>query len=360
MRRVGPPIPWLVAALLFGAACAPPAASTNPAGPPVAASSTQRPDAAAEPAPPAMWPQKITIAYSSISGSQMPLYLAAENALYAKHGLDVEVVYVASGTSTMQSLVSGDMQFAQTGGTEVPSAALGGAPVKMLVGWINVVPSLFMVDPAITTPEQLKGKAVGITKFGAQSHSGARLALRNWGLDPETDVQYLQLGGVPEILAGMETGAVQGGVYTPPTNIRARKLGFRVLGDLGQMGIPFQGTGLIGLQPYVDANAEVVRRVAKALGEGIKLYLTDDEASRTALAKYTRTEDREQLDESIAYYRSVVQKIPYPSLEGLQTTIEDVTLQDPRAAALQPRDLVDTRALEQLEREGYFKQLWGE
>jgi len=158
----------------------------------------------------------------------------------------------------------------------------------------------------------------------------------------------------------METGAVQGGVYTPPTNIRARKLGFRVLGDLGQMGIPFQGTGLIGLQPYVDANAAVVRRVAKALGEGIKLYLTDDEASRTALAKYTRTEDREQLDESIAYYRSVVQKIPAPSLEGLQTTIEDVTLQDPRAAALQPRDLVDTRALEQLEREGYFKQLWGE
>jgi NitT/TauT family transport system substrate-binding protein len=307
-----------------------------------------------------MWPQRITIAYSSISGSQMPIYLAADNALFAKHGLDVEVMYVASGTSTMQSLVSGDVQLVQTGGTEVPAAALGGAPVKMLVGWINVVPSLFMVDPSITTPEQLKGKAVGITRFGAQSHSGARLALRKWGLNPDSDVQYLQLGGVPEILAGMESGVVQGGVYTPPTNVRARKLGFRALGDLGQMGIPFQGTGLIGLQPYVDANPEVVRRAAKALSEGIKLYLTDDEASRAALAKFTRTEDPEQLDESIAYYRSVVQKIPYPSVEGLQTAIEDVALQDPRASALQPRDLVDTRALEQLERDGFFKQLWGE
>ena len=150
-------------------------------------------------------------------------------------GLDVEVMYVASGTSTMQSLVSGDMQFVQTGGTEVPSAALGGAPVKMLVGWINVVPSLFMVDPAITTLEQLRGKAVGITKFGAQSHSGARLALRKWGLNPDTDVQYLQLGGVPEILGGMQAGVVVGGAFSPPTNALARRLGYRVLGDLSQM-----------------------------------------------------------------------------------------------------------------------------
>src|SRR5918911_1318310 len=268
MRQVDRLVGWLLVAAPLG----PPRARPPPAAPP-------------PPPAPAMWPQKISIAYSSISGSQMPIYLAADNALFAKHGLDVEVMYVASGTSTMQSLVSGDMQFVQTGGTEVPSAALGGAPVKMLVGWINVVPSLFMVDPAITTPEQLRGKAVGITKFGAQSHSGARLALRKWGLNPDSDVQYLQLGGVPEILAGMESGAVQGGVYTPPTNVRARKLGFRVLGDLGQMGIPFQGTGLIGLQPYLEANPEVVRRAVKALGEGIKLYLTDDEASRVALGK---------------------------------------------------------------------------
>jgi NitT/TauT family transport system substrate-binding protein len=217
-----------------------------------------------------------------------------------------------------------------------------------------------MVDPAITTPEQLQGKAVGITKFGAQSHSGARLALRKWGLDPDNAVQYIQLGGVPEILAAMESGAVQGGVYTPPTNVRARKQGFRVLGDLAQMGIPFQGTGLIGLQPYLDANPEVVRRAIQALGEGIKLYLTDDEASRAALSKYTKTEDPEQLDESIAYYRSVIQRVPYPSLEGLQEATNDVALQDPRASTLQVRDLVDTRVLEQLEREGYFKQLYGE
>ena len=330
MRQIGAGVGWLVVVLL-GAACAPAAA---PVAAPPAPVSAPPGAAAAATAMPAMWPQKITIAYSSISGSQMPLYLADANGLYAKHGLNVEVMYVASGTSTMQSLVGGDVQFVQTGGTEVPAAAIGGAPVKMLVGWINVVPSLFMVDPAITTPEQLKGKAIGITRFGAQAHSGARLALRKWGLNPDTDVQYLQLGGVPEILAGMESGTVQGGVYSPPTNVRARKLGYRVLGDLGQMGIPFQGTGLIGLQPYVEANPEVVRRAAKALSEGIKLYLTDDEASRAALAQYTRTEDPEQLDESIAYYRSVVQKVPYPSLEGLQTAIEDVALQDPRASAL--------------------------
>jgi NitT/TauT family transport system substrate-binding protein len=217
-----------------------------------------------------------------------------------------------------------------------------------------------MVHPSITTPEALKGKAVGITKFGAQTHSGARLALRKWGLNPDTDVQYLQVGGVPEILAAMESGGVQGGVYSPPTNVRARALGYRVLGDLGQMGIPFQGTGLIGVQPYVDANPEVVRRAIRALSEAIKLYLTDDDASRAALAKYTKTEDREQLDESIAYYRAVIQKIPYPSIVGLQEAIDDVALLDPRASTLKPEQMVDTRVLEQLERDGFYKQLWGE
>src|SRR4051794_36738313 len=112
MRQVSRLVLSVITTVLVGAACAPPGApAAAPAGAAAAASSAPQRDAGGEPTPPAMWPQKITIDYSSISGSQMPLYLAAENGLYAKHGLEVEVVYVASGTSTMQSLVSGDMQF---------------------------------------------------------------------------------------------------------------------------------------------------------------------------------------------------------------------------------------------------------
>jgi ABC-type nitrate/sulfonate/bicarbonate transport system substrate-binding protein len=126
------------------------------------------------------------------------------------------------------------------------------------------------------------------------------------------------------------------------------------------MGIPYQSTVLIALQPYLEANPEVARRFERAILEGIKLYLTDDTASRAALGKYTKTEDVAVLDETIAYYRTIVQKVPYPTLEGLQTILEEIAMTDPRARDVKPQELVNTTTLEQLEREGFLKQLYGE
>ena len=342
-------------------ACTPAASPARPA-PPAAPAPGGAPAPAAQPAtggaPPVL--HKVAAAYSSLSGSQMPIYLAVENGLFAKHGLEVEATYIASGTTALQSLLANEIQFTAGSGGEPTAAYLNGAPAQILLGWINTFPNLFMVDPSITSPEQLRGKPIGISRFGGQPHVAARLALKKWGLNPDSDVQYLQLGGVPEILAGMQSGAVVGGVFTPPTNVRARQLGYRVLGDLGQMGIPFQGTVLIGMQPYVEANPDITKRFLRAILEGIHLYLTDDAASRAALAKYTRTEDVELLDESNNYYRAIVERRPYPTLDGLQTILDDLADSDPRARVIRPEQIVNTRPLEEIEREGFLKQLYGE
>ena len=338
----------VVGALLAG--CTGPAPPSPAAGVPAAA-----PTAAL--APPL---EKFTLAYASTGASWSPAFVAAESGLFAKHGLDVELAYIASGTTVQQSLVSGDLKFVMNSGSSVVAAHVGGAPVQILLGWVNVIPVLFMVDPSISTPAQLKGKTVGITRFGSQPHFAARAALQKWGLDPDNDVQYLQLGGVPEILGGMQAGAVVGGAFSPPTNVLARRLGYRVLGDLSQMGIEYQASCLTAMQDYVEANPEAVRRFARALVEGIQVSLTDDAATRVAVAKYTHTDEVELLDEAIAYYRSVVQRIPYPTLAGIQTILDDLASSDPRARTFQPRQMVNTAALEQLEREGFFRQVYGE
>src|SRR5262249_5152671 len=154
------------------------------------------------------------------------------------------------GTTSMQSLIAGDIQFVVTSGAEAAAARVGGAPVRLVLGWIPSIAALFMVHPSITRPEQLRGQAIGIPRFVSQAHVGARLALKAWGMDPDRDVHYLQLGGVSEIMAGTVAGTVMGGVYSPPTNIQAQKLGLRVLGDLTQMGIPYQGSIMGALEPY--------------------------------------------------------------------------------------------------------------
>jgi NitT/TauT family transport system substrate-binding protein len=189
---------------------------------------------------------------------------------------------------------------------------------------------------------------------------GARLALKKWGLDPDTDVQWQQLGEVQGILAGMQTGIVVGGSYSPPTNVQARRLGFRVLGDLSQMDIPYQSSVLVGMQPYVEGNPEVVRRFARAIVEAIKLSVTDEATTRAALARATRLDDPELLEEALTYYRRVVARSPYPLPEGLQTVLDDLAAQEPQVRGVRPQEFIHTAALDELEREGYLKALWGE
>ena len=283
-------------------------------------------------------------------------FVAVEQGLFARQGLDVELTYIASGTTVMQAMLAGDLKFALNSGAEVVAAYVSGAPVRLLMGWINTFPVLFMVDPSITEPAQLRGTTIGITRYGSQPHVAARQALLKWGLNPGTDVTYLQMGGVPEILGGMQTGAVIGGAFSPPTNTLARRLGYRALGDLSQMGIAYQASCLTALQPYIQANPDVVQRFVRALAEGVQVTLTDDAATRAAAAKYTQIDDAELLDDAIAYYRTVAQRVPYPTPEGIQAILDDLAQNDPRAKAGQPRELMDTTALDQLEREGAFQQ----
>jgi NitT/TauT family transport system substrate-binding protein len=348
----------IAVALLAACSGAPASAPGGVAAAGAGASGGAAPAAGAVQAPPPL--PKVTVSYSSVSGTFLPVWLAVDEGLFAKHGLDVDITYIASGTTSMQSLVAGDLQFIVSSGAEPTAAYLAGAPARIVLGWLHAMSALFMVDPSITRPEQLRGKAVGITRFGGQPHIAVRLALKAWGMDPESDVQYLQLGGTPEILAAMQSGTVVGGAFAPPTNVRAQRLGFRVLGDLAQMGVPYQAGVLSSLQPYLEANPEATRRFVQGMLDAIKVSLTDDATTSAVLAKYTRTDDADLLNTTIDFYRQYVTRAPYPTLAGLQTVLDDLAESEPRARTLRPEQVVNTTALEQLDREGYLKQLYGE
>ena len=317
---------------------------------------------AAQAATPGLEPlaQKVTVAYPSVAGGFMPLWLAADQGLFARQGLDVELTYIASGTTAMQALLAGDVQFVLTSAAEPVAVYLAGAPVQIVIGWNPVFSAVFVVNPRITRPEQLRGETLGITRFGAQPHVAARLALKHWGLDPDSDVHYLQLGGPPQIVAAMQSGVVAGAALALPTSVRARQLGFRELGDVGQMGVEYQADAFVGVQSYVDGNPEVVRRMVRALLGGIKLSLTDDAAARAALVKYTQLEEPELIDETIAHSRAIMRRDGRPSLAGLQAILNDLAETDPRARTIRPEQLVNLAAIQQAEADGFLKQLYGE
>src|SRR3954470_11695710 len=304
--RGSAPRRWIVlVAVLLATACAPRSSGGGAEGSAPATAAGASPAAPAAPTTAALLPDKVTIAYSSVSGDFLPLWVTFEAGLFAKHGLDVELTYIASGTTTMQSLLANEVQFVLSSAPESAAALVAGAPVRIVVAWNQGIAALFMVDSSIARPEDLRGKPVGILRFGAQPHVAARLALKKWGLDPDNDVQYVQLGGVAEILAAMQQGAVVGGVFSSPTNVRAQRLGYRVLGDLGQMDIGYQTDTISALQPYIEQNPEVIRRVVRALVEGIKVTVIDDPIALAAMAKYTHIDETDVLMETITYLRTV-------------------------------------------------------
>src|ERR1044072_4914352 len=163
-------------------------------------------------------PQKINVAYSSLSGNVSPLWVTQDRGFFRKYGLDVQAILIESGTTTAQALVAGDISFASVAGPPAIQSNLRGADVVMIAGVINTLIFQLYTEKGITRPDQFKGKAVGVTRFGSATDFAMRYALDKYGIDATKEVSVLQLGNQPAQLAALEAGKVQGGMVSAPTD----------------------------------------------------------------------------------------------------------------------------------------------
>jgi NitT/TauT family transport system substrate-binding protein len=157
--------------------------------------------------------RKLRVAITSLSGSMAVPWLAREAGIFKKHGLEVEVIATPSGVEGMNALIAGEITFLQIAGATTVSAAVGGADVVVIGTTIGTLVQSLMVRPEIETAEQLRGKSVGISRFGTTIDTGARIALRHFGLVPEKDVSIVQIGAVESIVPAMAGGRVQAGPF---------------------------------------------------------------------------------------------------------------------------------------------------
>ena len=188
--------------------------------------------------------RKVRMAFTSLSGSMLPPWMAREVGIFNKHGLEVEVIATPSGVEGMNALIAGEVQFLQIAGGTTASAALGGADVMIVGTTIDTFVQNLMVRPEIEKPEQLKGKSLGISRYGTSIDTGARVGLRHFGLVPEKDVAIVQIGSIESVVAALQGNRVQAGILSYPSIGRARKLGHRVLLDIATLGIPYASTGM--------------------------------------------------------------------------------------------------------------------
>ena len=294
--------------------------------------------------------QTIRIAVGTASVASLPTWVAADGGYFVREGLHPELIYIRGGPQTLSALLGGDVHFAQVYSGPILSARLTGADTVIVAGLVNQPLFSVVTAAGIDKPEDLRGKKVGITTFGSATDVALRLALKKWGLKPESEVNILQMRGVPEILPALASGSIQGGVLSPPTNMMAIKAGFKELSYLPQLGVSFQHTCLVSTRRYLDKNRSAALKALKAYENAIERIKADKPFAKKVLSKHMQTTDADVLEYSYNASNPVFKTPPYPTLEGIRATLDFLAEKEPKARQAQAKDFVDLSFLEEVEK----------
>jgi NitT/TauT family transport system substrate-binding protein len=299
---------------------------------------------------------KVTVSYSSFNMPAAIVWIATENRLFAKYGLREELIFIPGGTTAMSALVSGNINFAQLTGSPGAYAYMGGADVVYLAATMDSMSYQIVARPETRTVEDLRGKRIGISRFGASPDVAVRMALRKLGLNPETDVSIIQTGGSPERLAALLGGKVDATVLNAPFDRVAQKHKLTILADTSKLGLAYFDTGIVTTRKFVKGHGDIVRQFMKAYVEAVSVFKTNKARTLAVASRYARVSDAEALEEAYDYFVAKIPRYPYPTPSGMQTVLNELSRSNPKAATIKPEDLMDGRFVKELENARFIDQ----
>jgi NitT/TauT family transport system substrate-binding protein len=297
--------------------------------------------------------------HSARTMSQSMPWIAEEAGLFRKNDIDFQLVYISSSPMVTAALLSGDGEVAINGGEGIIRAFIQGATDLVFVGSAkNTLTHSILAKPDIKKPEDLKGKKLGVSRLGSNSHYFVIQALRKYGMEP-TDVNFIQTGGQVENLMALFNGAVDAATMTGPAGgTKAIAQGFRYVVYGPDLQIPFAAATLVTRRSLITKRGPVVEKFVRIMAEAIKIMFSDKELTYKVLGKQLRISDRKVLD--AAYGEEI--KVMEPRLEfkteAFQAILDETAKVDPRAKKIKPQDLIDRRYVDGLEKSGFFDKLW--
>jgi len=303
--------------------------------------------------------ERIRIGYSSISGSYIGIWVAHDAGLFAKEGLEDQIILIPSGSQLAQVTVAGEVEVGSFNGSSAMAAVLNGADIKIIGNAVNKMIFSIYVKPDIKTIDALKGRKLGVTRFGSSTDISARYALRQHKINPEKDLTILQMGSISSIMGGLQGGSIDAGVVSPPTLFAVDKLGFKELINITDMDLAFPNPSLIVQGGILKNRPEIVDKFMRAYVRGIHRARTDKGLALKSIARYSKISDAVFLEKAYELYvGKVLEKAPYISMVGMQNALEDLGKTLPVAKGAKPEQFIDTRFLDNLEKSGLLKELY--
>ena len=300
--------------------------------------------------------EPVTIGYSTFSGAYLPLWIAIEERLGAKYGLDLRAIY-AGRIRPQQLLASNEVPFVMASGTgALTSHILGVKDQAIILVTINKVNSAIFSRPEIKRAEDLRGKTIATGRPGAFGDTMVRYVLRaKLGLVPDRDVKMLPIGEAQLAFPALERGVVQAASLTMPFTLIAKKMGYRELIDYDQAGVVYPYNTVTVLRQTVVKNPDLTERVLKTLIEGSHIAKTEREKSLAVMKKYMRGTSDDILDETYRYTKSVTEEVPTPSLEIIKAALEILSYEYPKAKETDASLIIDTTIMKRIEQSGFIR-----
>jgi NitT/TauT family transport system substrate-binding protein len=306
----------------------------------------------------------LTACTSATGFGNWPFFYAEATGLFPKYGLRVTEQEISSGSDAMAAMLAGDVDLCHIGGAAVVNAALAIDGPVIVAGLVNRQPYSLVVAQGIEDPADLLGKALAVSSPGSASDSIMRSALQAIGLNPDTDVTIVAVGGQAERLASMESGQVAGTVLTLSELGNALRMGYHVLVDMADLGVPYQHTSVATMRTFLEENPKTVEQYLKALLEARALMESDPEQGPQFIANALLIDSDQEMNNIREIYDTVVrqylEKALLPTPEGVEVLIAEGSKENPTARDITADDVIDDSIVRELERSGFIAGLYAQ
>jgi ABC-type nitrate/sulfonate/bicarbonate transport system substrate-binding protein len=303
--------------------------------------------------------EKFVIAWSAVSALNSPFWVMNDAGFLRQEGLDMELVYIASSPTVARATLAGEIVISGANSQVIVDVGLAGGDLVAMGAITNVVAFYVMAAPEIKNVMDLKGKVVGVTRFGASTDFGMRMLLSKYGLEAAKDVPFIQIGGMPELAAALSKKTVFAAPMSQPMVYVAQQAGMRMIANLAKEEIPFMHIGLTTSKKWVREHRPQAKAFIRAYGRSIHFMHTRKEQTRSIFAKYTKINDVGMLDGSIQYGYDFMEKIPFVKAQAFQVTLDQIAKTNPKAKQAKPEQFFDNSLVQELIDEGFFTTLWG-
>ncbi len=300
--------------------------------------------------------ERVRAGYSGISGYQVPLWLGVDLGLFRKYGLNVEPILFRGGAESTHALTGGEIQFDVVAPQPHIAADLSGADIIIIGTYFNKHTYSVVARPNIRSPQDLRGKKIGVLSTVGLNQIVVATALKHWGID-EKSVTLLRAGGSRDRLTALQNGLIDATVLTGAFIDRAKASGMNILLDLGDLEESFPTVSLMTTKSFQASKRNLVRAFMQGIGEAIHIFKSDPATGQKSLAKWMRTQDKATLDSAYKSYAPRISFPPYTELAGVQVAVDDLAISRADAKGKKAQEFVNEEVLRELDKQGFFKSL---